>query len=62
MSKSVKGSEPLVPGPLRLRVPVLSSLYSLRHFTQVSLETLNPPPTYICRDFDEYLRRDADLH
>ena len=39
-----------------MRVVALTTSFGASHF-----ETLNPPPTYICRDFDEYLRRDADL-
>jgi hypothetical protein len=43
MAKTVKEYEPPRPGPLRLRDSVRASLYALRHFTQVSLDTLTPP-------------------
>ena len=43
MAKPAKEYEPPVPGPLRLRDSVRSALYSLRHFTQVGLDTLTPP-------------------
>ena len=34
-----------------MRVVALTTSFAASHFEQ-----LNPPPTYVCRDFDEYLR------
>jgi hypothetical protein len=43
VAKSAPEYEPLQPGPLSLRDSVRKSLYSLRHFTHVSFESLSPP-------------------
>jgi beta-phosphoglucomutase-like phosphatase (HAD superfamily) len=34
-----------------MRVVALTTSFGASHFEQ-----LNPPPTYVCVDFDEYLR------
>jgi hypothetical protein len=43
MAKSAKEYEAPRPRPLRLRDSVRTALYSLRHITQVSLDSLTPP-------------------
>ena len=49
MAKSREEREPLVPGPLRLRDSVRTALFSLRHFTQV---TLDPPQSLSAPELD----------
>jgi len=53
MAKSAQQYAPPAPGPLQLRDSVRAALYSLRHLTQVTLDTLTPPRTLSPAELDQ---------